>query len=552
MQAVTDAMLGADDLSALHASVGAALADSRTGIAATWLYRRRSLQGPYELTSLQPAEAETGSACEAGTQLHGALVAACKTAIDCRSAQVCHVTMSLGLSIRGPRAVYVEPLSQGAADTPDGAIAFAASHAQDDAHLCKEFYRGLAKRIARAWRVHEQQARAQRIQSFLNNAMEAAYAGTWHIDLHTGQTLTSPTTNLLFGEPVTNQDIFGLVNRLIHPDDRDYIRKTYYEAIRTNTPYYHECRIIRRDGQVRWLCSHGIPVYGSDGKPAYVSGIITDITARVEDRIKLEQLAQSLQKAVGARDTFLARASHELKTPLTALQLLLENQQRKLARRDTQALETDKLSAVVNRSLAQIERLRCLIDNMMDVSRIDAQRLALEVCNCNLSQLVLDVAQEYTGRFAATGAVLYLEVQPDVTGQWDLGRLEQILTNLLNNTLRYAPGKKAWIRLKVERQHAVLSLEDDGPGVPSHLRPCLFENFRSGDSFGTMGGLGLGLHICSEIAYLHQGSLSYVAKDGCGAHFVLTVPLRALDNQTQQLTAQPASKHLTAGQNFSR
>jgi signal transduction histidine kinase len=253
-----------------------------------------------------------------------------------------------------------------------------------------------------------------------------------------------------------------------------------------------------------------------------------ELEARVRERtIDLARLAQDnarlydeASRALKRRDEFLSLASHELKTPVTSM--LLQTQlmlQREKAHPDS---PIQKFALFLER---QLLRINGLVEEMLDTSRIDLSKLALRFEPVNLSELVLEAAQQFEHQFRQASATLELRVEPAITGRLDAHRLEQVLTNLLSNALKYAPGKPVELSLRKEGNQAVLAVRDHGPGIPAEDHERIFGRFERAVDPTRISGLGIGLFISRAIVTAHGGSLTVDDPADGGARFVATLPL---------------------------
>ncbi|RKG60271.1 PAS domain S-box protein, partial [Corallococcus exercitus] len=206
------------------------------------------------------------------------------------------------------------------------------------------------------------------------------------------------------------------------------------------------------------------------------------------------RLYQQAQLAIGLRDEFLSIASHELKTPVTSLQLSVQGLMR-LAR--TGALRTSPVESVTH-ALEVIERqakrMAKLVNTLLDVSRIHAGRLELEFEEVDLAALVRDVAARFAPELATSGTRLLVHADTPVPGVWDRSRLDQIVTNLLSNAIKYGEGRPIEIRVDGDALMARLEVRDQGIGIPAERHARIFRAFERAVSSRHYGGLGLGLH----------------------------------------------------------
>ncbi len=229
-----------------------------------------------------------------------------------------------------------------------------------------------------------------------------------------------------------------------------------------------------------------------------------------------------LERAVRARDEFLAIAGHELRTPLTALKLQLQSALRLLGESEAnraRALERAEKAA------RQADRLSALVERLLDVSKVGAGNFTLELEEVDLGELAADICGRSSEELAAAGCTWSLEGMPGVRGQWDRLRLEQLLGNLLANAVRFAKGKPIAVAVRSEGGRALLSVRDRGPGIPASEQVRVFERFEQVAPGPRAQGLGLGLWISRRIAEAHAGSLSLHSEPGAGAEFTLSLPL---------------------------
>jgi signal transduction histidine kinase len=252
-----------------------------------------------------------------------------------------------------------------------------------------------------------------------------------------------------------------------------------------------------------------------------------------EDRVEwmIQQLQRfrsaerKLERAVQARDDFLSVASHELNTPLTSLKLQVQSLTRALARGDVEILTQQKVSGVIERTDRQLRRLARLVSDLLDVSRIHANKMALDVEPMELRELVEDVVDRISGEFTHMGVRLEVAPGPQVVGRWDRSRLEQVVINLLSNALKYGAGKPVRVEVTAGGEQVRLSVKDQGVGLREEDRARIFERFERAISASEASGLGLGLYIAREIVQAHGGDISVESRLGAGSTFTVCLPL---------------------------
>ena len=260
-----------------------------------------------------------------------------------------------------------------------------------------------------------------------------------------------------------------------------------------------------------------------DGAVRGIFTVAVDVTAPVGARRRAQALTAELETAVQAREDFLSVASHELRTPITTLSLRVEHALRQMARGafDLPALETSLTSA-----LRSSKRLTALADDLHDVSRIAAGRMRLAATEVDLVALVHEILQRHDDLRARAGCEIVLRTgAPAVTGVWDRGRIEQVVTNLLTNALKYGAGRPVTVEIGAG-DPVFLSIADRGIGIHLEDQARIFERFERVAS-RSFGGLGLGLWIVREIVAAHGGSVSVSSVPGAGATFTLLLPRTA-------------------------
>ncbi|WP_279637856.1 sensor histidine kinase [Corallococcus aberystwythensis] len=262
-----------------------------------------------------------------------------------------------------------------------------------------------------------------------------------------------------------------------------------------------------------------VPARGDDEIAQLTLGF-NDMAARI-DRTQKE-----LREAIAIRDQFLSMASHELRTPLTPLRATLDLLIRQLG--SGQGTNPERQRETIARLNRQVDRLTRLIGDMLDVSRLQSGRFTLTVAPMDLTALAREVVEriQVTRRERAEQLTLELPAEP-LVGRWDEQRLDQLLTNLVENALRYSPpGAPVVVRVREDADGVRVEVEDRGIGIPAESVPQLFTPFFRARNAAEhyAGGLGLGLAICREIVERHGGGIG-VRSDGPGQGTCFTVTL---------------------------
>lgn len=233
-------------------------------------------------------------------------------------------------------------------------------------------------------------------------------------------------------------------------------------------------------------------------------------------------LYREAQEAIRLRDDFLSVASHELYTPITSLMLSVEAMlpaDRTGRVPDPQAMH--KLLDLVSR---QGRRLIRLIGDLLDVSRIETGRLVLDLADVELGALVRDVVERLEPDLARSRCSLSVRASAPVTGRWDRSRLDQVVTNLLSNAMKFGSEKPIEISIGAEGGIARLVVTDRGIGISLARQARVFQRFERAAPAAHYGGLGLGLYISRRIVEAHGGSIRVESEPVAGSTFTVELP----------------------------
>jgi PAS domain S-box-containing protein len=230
------------------------------------------------------------------------------------------------------------------------------------------------------------------------------------------------------------------------------------------------------------------------------------------------------QRAIKLRDEFLSIAGHELKTPLTALDLQLQSLLLAFAKGRVDD-DSKHFEERLRKTIAQSRRLGRLVHELLDVSKISSGRLVLEPEKIDMARLVEEIIERHAGELARAGSGISFEADGPTIGAWDLSRLDQVISNLLNNAIKYGTGKPIDVRISGTNDAITLSVRDHGIGITPEYQSKIFQRFERGVSERNYGGLGLGLWIVREIVLAHGGSVRVESAPGRGSTFVVVLPL---------------------------
>ena len=246
------------------------------------------------------------------------------------------------------------------------------------------------------------------------------------------------------------------------------------------------------------------------------------------------QVISGAQDAVKLRDEFLSIASHELKTPLTSIMLQLQLGRRAVTEAGGNPLPVGRITRTFDLCLHQMKRLVTLVDDLLDVSRIQSGRLGYQFEYVNLSELVKEAGERLVDQFVAEGCQLSLNIESGVIAWCDRFRIDQVIANLLSNALKYGEGKPVNLNLQRDNNEAVISVVDHGNGIAADKQHLIFELYERAVGSANISGLGLGLYISKQIVSAHEGVIVVDSEKGLGAKFHVRLPLEPRDKQGEQ------------------
>ncbi|WP_375766431.1 ATP-binding protein [Archangium gephyra] len=355
-----------------------------------------------------------------------------------------------------------------------------------------------------------------------------ATLGLLMIDAHQHCVFMNPAAERITG--FTLEELRGKpLHDFIHhtrPDGRPYpVAECPIDRARpTRAQEQGEDVFVRRDGSFYPAAFTASPIL-EDGK---ATGTVIELRDTTEDQRKQaerERLLEQLQEAVRLRDEFLSVASHELKTPLTPLSLRLQGLERSIQAEPGSPLAV-RLGKEVEVMRRQVKRLSDLVTDLLDVSRLSTGRMALQLEDVDLAEVAREVVARFLPEAQRARCELVLHADRPVAGQWDRLRLEQALTNLLSNALKYGAGKPVHIQVEPVEGRARLVVRDEGIGIQPEAMGRIFNRFERAVSERHYGGLGLGLYVTRQIISAMSGTVSAESTPAQGATFTVELPLQ--------------------------
>ncbi len=355
-------------------------------------------------------------------------------------------------------------------------------------------------------------------------ALQSAAFGVWDLDPR-GQTVHySPEWKAMLGYGDADEaDSTATWRDRVHPDDLGPMLGALNAHLDGQASSYEmEFRLRAADGSHRWVLSRGRVVSRDEqGAALRMVGTLTDLTDRRE--VELMRIARDRAEAANlAKTQFLSRMSHELRTPLNAVLGFAQLLSRRIGAAD---LDDQR------RCVAQIEKagwhLLAMIDDVLDLSRVESGQLAIQLAPVSLAVLCRSVAEMLAPMAHERGVqICTASLPPQATVLADPLRLTQVLTNLLSNAIKYnRDGGSVALALAPVGDRWCLSVSDTGLGIPQAQIPHLFEPFnRLGRAASGVEGVGIGLALSRSLVEKMGGSIAARSVPGCGTTFEVSLP----------------------------
>ncbi|MEA2555315.1 MAG: hypothetical protein QOI60_646 [Actinomycetota bacterium] len=316
-----------------------------------------------------------------------------------------------------------------------------------------------------------------------------------------------------------------LWRRTTYVDDRETVMETYKRALAAEQPWDADYRMVTRDGRTIWVHDETTIIRDEAGAPRFLQGVIFDVTERklaeqaLRDSEQRERdAAERLRALDEMKNTFLAAVSHELRSPLTSilgLSLTLE--------RTREMPEADR-NDLLERLSANARKLDRLLKDLLDIDRLNRGIVEPQYRLTDVGSLARRVIESLD---ALADRAVQVAVESVVVSV-DPAKVERILENLVMNAVRHTAGDRTiWLKVAPDGDSVLITVEDDGPGVPENLRDAIFEPFRQGPTASPHApGTGIGLSLVARFADLHGGSAWVEDRPGGGASFKVRLPDR--------------------------
>ncbi len=349
----------------------------------------------------------------------------------------------------------------------------------------------------------------------LNLALEGSRLALWDWNIVSDKVYHSEQWAVILGKPPQKiVTTFNSLEKLVHPDDVDGLRQPLYETLKGTRPFYRvEHRVRIQDGSWRWVESTGKVVErDAQGRALRMTGTNADITERKKiDIMKSE---------------FVSTVSHELRTPLTSIRGALG-----LIAGGMAGDLPQQARALVEIAYNNSERLVLLINDILDIEKIESGNMRLDLRPCDLASLLRQSIEANEAYAALFGCHIVLENTADnAMVVVDPDRFVQVMNNLLSNAAKFSPAGGDIAVTAVRRAQGIrITISDQGPGIPAEFHGRVFQKFAQADSSDTRvkGGTGLGLSIARAIARKFSGDITFESAAGQGAKFFFDLPQAA-------------------------
>jgi PAS domain S-box-containing protein len=360
----------------------------------------------------------------------------------------------------------------------------------------------------------------------LRVALEAGRLGAWEWDIPAGKVAWSPVLEKIHGlEAGAFPGTFEAYRHDIHPDDRERVLAAISRAVTDRTDHHVLYRIVRPDGETRWVEANGRLLCDAGGTPKRLVGVCVDITERRRSEEQLRQMVLALKDADQRKDQFLAMLAHELRNPLAPML----NATYVLHLPGVEEIERVQATEILDR---QVRHMARLLDDLLDVSRITRGKIELVREPVDAAALAREVVGDHRASFEAAGLSVGLVTseEPPIVHA-DRGRLSQIIGNLLSNAIKFSRrGQSVQLLVQADAldRTLLLTVRDEGAGIEPALLARIFEPFVQAETSLSrpQGGLGLGLAIVKSLVALHGGRVSASsAGPGKGSEFRVELPL---------------------------
>lgn len=340
----------------------------------------------------------------------------------------------------------------------------------------------------------------------LRQAIETGRMGTWSINPKTLEVTMSSFVKELLGLPLDKPAEMDMIMKAVNPDYHNMLFSALDNAMKNHLPSDMEYSINNLiNGQEKWVRATGRVFLDQQGNPTEYSGLFIDITEQ-----KLDELR---------KNDFIGMVSHELKTPLTAINGFVQVLQRK-AKKD----EDNYAIIALDKAHSQIRKMTTMINGFLNVSRLESGKLLIEKTNFSLDELLKETVEETYVSQSSHQIILNPTCEVNINA--DRNKIGNVISNLISNGLKYSDnGTRIEITCKLHDTEVEIQIKDEGIGIKPEDIDKLFERYYRVQGNHTISGFGIGLYLSAEIIERHGGRIWAESEEGKGSVFYFTLPL---------------------------
>lgn len=374
--------------------------------------------------------------------------------------------------------------------------------------------------------IEDAKNKADNLALRLQLANDSAEIGVWEWDLQSGELMWDKWMYKLYG--VTETEFSGAYEawvNSVHPEDIEETKALLESAIKGESVYDPEFRVVHPNGTVRNIKASAEVLRDPNGKAVKVVGVNYDITEKANAMQILAESKEAAESAAKAKSDFLANMSHEIRTPMNAilggLQLL-----------KGASLDSD-LKRVLNNASFSAQSLLTIINDILDYSKIESNKLELEQAQFSLTEILDSIKYDLDALISAKRIELLIEKGSSFQNYWvgDLVRVKQIILNLTSNAVKFTNVGTVKINVNTQNQALFIEVIDSGIGMSKEAVSKIFERFAQADTSTTRkyGGTGLGMSITLSLIKMMNGNIEITSKESEGTKITVTLPLKLVD-----------------------
>lgn len=374
--------------------------------------------------------------------------------------------------------------------------------------------------------IEDAKDKADNLALRLQLANDSAEIGVWEWDLQSGELVWDKWMYKLYG--VTEAEFTGAYEtwvNSVHPEDIEETKALLESAIKGESVYDPEFRVVHPNGTVRNIKASAEVLRDANGKAVKVVGVNYDVTEKTNAMQILAESKEVAESAAKAKSDFLANMSHEIRTPMNAilggLQLL-----------KGASLDSD-LKRVLNNAAFSAQSLLTIINDILDYSKIESNKLELEQAQFSLTEILDSIKYDLDTFISAKRIELLIEKGSNFQNYWvgDLVRVKQIILNLASNAVKFTNVGTVKINVNTQNQALFIEVIDSGIGMNEEAVSKIFERFAQADTSTTRkyGGTGLGMSITLSLIKMMNGNIEITSKESEGTKITVTLPLKLVD-----------------------